>query len=110
SSHVLPEMNHNEIVGWEFPKALLKDFKVIILKDKDDHPRTLMRVDISRIIIKDSGAEIFEFERNEESLLARLFSLIYIGDFLSYYLAILNGIDPTPVKKVDYLKAELAKI
>jgi len=110
SSHVLPEMNHNEIVGWEFPKALLKDFKVIILKDKDDHPRTLKRIEISGAIIKDSGAEIFEFERNEESLLARLFSLIYIGDFTSYYLALSNGIDPTPVKKVDYLKAELAKI
>ncbi|MEE8317927.1 MAG: bifunctional phosphoglucose/phosphomannose isomerase, partial [Candidatus Omnitrophota bacterium] len=57
SSHVFPEMNHNEIVGWEFPKEVLKDFKVIILRDKDDHVRTKRRIDISKKIIKESGAE-----------------------------------------------------
>lgn len=109
SSHVLPEMNHNEIVGWEFPKEVLKNIKVIMLRDKSDHKRTQMRIDISKAIIKESGAEIFEVERGGTSLLARTFSLIYIGDFVSFYLAILNNIDPTPVKRVDYLKAQLAK-
>ena len=108
SNHVLPEMNHNEIVGWEFPKELLKDFKVVILRDKNDHARTRHRIEVSKAIIKKSGAEIFELERNTHGLLARLFSLIYIGDFVSFYLAILNNIDPTPVKQVDYLKAQLA--
>ena len=110
SSHVFPEMNHNEIVGWEFPKELLKGFKVIMLRDKNDHPRTKMRIDISKTIIKESGTEVFEFERTEKGLLARLFSLIYIGDFVSFYLAILNNIDPTPVKRVEYLKSQLAKM
>jgi len=110
SSHVLPEMNHNEIVGWEFPKGLLKDLKVIMLRDKDDHPRTQKRMDTSKTIIEKSGAEIFELERKQGGLLARVFSLVYIGDFVSFYLAILNGIDPTPVKAVDYLKAQLAKV
>ncbi|MBU0759629.1 MAG: bifunctional phosphoglucose/phosphomannose isomerase [Candidatus Omnitrophica bacterium] len=110
SSHVLPEMNHNEIVGWEFPRDVLKDIKVIFLRDKNDHPRTQHRVKISMDIIKKSGAEIFEIERKSGGLLARMFSLIYIGDFVSFYLAILNNIDPTPVKCVDYLKEELAKI
>jgi len=110
SSHVFPEMNHNEIVGWEFPKDILKDIKVIILRDKNDHQRTLHRIDISKTIIKNSGAKIFELERKDSSFLARIFSLIYIGDFVSFYLAILNNIDPTPVKQVDYLKNQLAKI
>lgn len=110
SSHVLPEMNHNEIVGWEFPKDVLKDLIVLILRDKIDHERTKHRIEISKEIIKRSGAEIFEFERRDAGLLARLFSLIYIGDFASFYLALLNGIDPTPVKQVDYLKSQLAKI
>ncbi|MFC1667312.1 bifunctional phosphoglucose/phosphomannose isomerase [Candidatus Omnitrophota bacterium] len=110
SSHVLPEMNHNEIVGWEFPKGLLKDFKVIILRDINDHPRTGHRIEISKTIIKESGAEILELERKNPSFLARLLSLVYIGDFMSFYLAILNNIDPTPVKRVDYLKRELAKL
>lgn len=107
--HVLPEMNHNEIVGWEFPKDLLKDIKVIFLKDKNDHPRTQSRIDISMDIIRKSGAEIFEIKRDKGKLLARIFSLIYIGDFVSFYLAILNNIDPTPVRQVDYLKAQLSK-
>ncbi|MBU3911146.1 MAG: bifunctional phosphoglucose/phosphomannose isomerase [Candidatus Omnitrophica bacterium] len=110
SSHVLPEMNHNEIVGWAFPKDVLKDIKVIFLCDKNDHPRTRLRIKISVDVIKKSGAEIFEIERKSGGLLARIFSLIYIGDFVSFYLAILNDIDPTPVKSVDYLKAQLAKI
>lgn len=110
SSHVFPEMNHNEIVGWEFPKDILKGIKVVMLRDKNDHPRTQKRLDISKSIIKKSGAEIIEVKSNNACFLARLFSLIYIGDFVSFYLAILNGIDPTPVKQVDYLKGELAKI
>lgn len=110
SSHVLPEMNHNEIVGWEFPKEVLKKLSVVILYDKDDHARTKKRIEISKNIIRESGADIFELERKGFNRLARLFSLIYIGDFVSFYLAILNNIDPTPVKRVDYLKSELAKI
>jgi glucose/mannose-6-phosphate isomerase len=110
SSHVFPEMNHNEIVGWEFPEAVLRNLKVIMLRDKNDHPRTQMRIDISKTIIKKSGAEIFELERENPCLLVRLFSLIYIGDFVSFYLSILNNIDPTPVKQVEYLKKELAKL
>lgn len=109
SSHVLPEMNHNEIVGWVFPKDILKDVKVIILRDKNDHPRTQKRIEISKDIIKKSGAEIFEVERKTGGFLARIFSLIYIGDFVSFYLAILNNIDPAPVKQIDYLKTELVK-
>ncbi|MFA4991787.1 MAG: bifunctional phosphoglucose/phosphomannose isomerase [Candidatus Omnitrophota bacterium] len=110
SSHVLPEMNHNEIVGWEFPPKLLKGFKVIILRDKNDHKRTQARIEISKSIMKKSGAQIIELKRDKGGSLARIFSLLYIGDFVSFYLAILNGIDPTPVKRVDYLKAELTKI
>ena len=110
SSHVFPEMNHNEIVGWEFPKDTLKDLKVVMLRDANDHSRTKLRMDISRAVIQKSGAEIFEFERKDVSFLARIYSLIYIGDFVSFYLAILNDIDPTPVKQVDYLKSQLAKI
>ena len=110
SSHVLPEMNHNEIVGWEFPKEVLENIKVVFLRDKNDHPRTKKRIDVSKAIIEKSGAEILELERNSSSLLTNVFSLIYIGDFVSFYVAILNNIDPTPVKQVDYLKAQLKKI
>lgn len=110
SSNTLPEMNHNEIVGWKFPEKLLKDFKVIMLCDKDDHNRTKERIRISKEIIKKSGAEVIVLEREKGERLARIYSLMYIGDFVSFYLAILNNIDPTPVETIDYLKKELGKI
>lgn len=110
SSHVFPEMNHNEIVGWEFPKKLLKDFVVVLLRDMEDHPRIKQRMDVSKTIIKRQKVGIIEVESQGLHLLSRIFSLIYIGDWVSFYLAILNKIDPTPVEQVTYLKKELAKV
>ncbi len=109
SSHVFPEMNHNEIVGWEFPKKLLKNMAVILLRDMEDHPRIKRRMDICKNIIKQQKVEIIEVESQGMHLLSRIFSLIYIGDWVSFYLAILNKVDPTPVDRVTYLKKELAK-
>lgn len=109
SCHVFPEMNHNEIVGWQFPKKLLKNLVVILLRDLEDHPRIKRRMDISKNIIKCQGVEIIEVESQGPHLLSRIFSLVYIGDWVSFYLAILNKVDPTPVDQVTYLKKELAK-
>jgi len=106
---VLPEINHNEITGWEDVRHLSRDFTVIILRDKDEHPRVSRRIQISKELIKRKTDNIIEIESIGKSLLARTFSLIYIGTFISFYLAILNDIDPTPVNNVTYLKKELAK-
>lgn len=107
SSHVFPEMNHNEIVGWQNPKKLFKNFVVVMLRDKDMHPRVAKRMDITSEILKKEGVSLVEIWSRGEDLLSRIFSLIYIGDFISYYLAILYGIDPTPVERVTYLKEQL---
>jgi glucose/mannose-6-phosphate isomerase len=109
SSHVFPEMNHNEIVGWQNPKKLFKDFVVMMLRDKDMHPRVAKRMDITQEIFKKEGIEVIDIWSRGEGLLSRIFSLIYIGDFISYYLALLYGIDPTPVDRVTYLKNKLAE-
>jgi len=109
SSHVFPEMNHNEIVGWENPKKQFKNFVVLLLRDKQMHPRVSIRMDITRDILRKEGIELIEVWSRGNSLLSRIFSLNYIGDFVSFYLAILYGIDPTPVDRVTYLKEQLAK-
>jgi len=110
SSHVFPEMNHNEIVGWESPRKLFKDMVVIMLRDKEAHARVNLRMDITRDILrKDEGVQIIEIYSQGDGLLSRMLSLIYTGDFVSLYLAILYGIDPTPVERVTYLKQELSK-
>jgi glucose/mannose-6-phosphate isomerase len=78
-------------------------------RDKFMHARTAKRMDITKDILKKEGVAVFEIWSRGEDLLSRIFSLIYIGDFVSYYLAILYGIDPTPVDRVTYLKNRLAQ-
>ncbi len=66
-------------------------------------------MDITKSIIEKKAGIIREVWSEGDSLLARIFSLVYLGDFVSFYLAILNGVDPTPVKMIDLLKKELGK-
>jgi glucose/mannose-6-phosphate isomerase len=110
SGNLFPEMNHNEIVGWENPRKVLKECVAIILRDAADHPRISKRMDVTRKIFKRDKVKVLEVSSSGKELLARILSLVYIGDFVSFYLAILNGIDPTPVEKITYLKKELAKL
>ena len=80
-----------------------------MLRDKNIHPRVSKRMDITKDILDTEGISVFQIWSRGEDLLSRIFSLIYIGDFVSYYLAILYGIDPTPVDRVTYLKNKLAE-
>lgn len=107
--HVLPEMNHNEIVGWKVDRELMKKMAVVFLRDVGTHPRVKVREEITKGIIQKKASTVLEAWSEGSSLLARIFSLVYTGDWTSYYLAILNNEDPTPVKVIDYLKGELAK-
>jgi glucose/mannose-6-phosphate isomerase len=109
NSQVLPEMDHNEVVGWEVLKELMNKMQVIFIRDKEDHPQVQKRFQITRELIHDYADGITDIWTQGNSLLARLWSVIYLGDYVSYYLAILNEVDPTPVKKIDILKQKLAQ-
>ena len=108
--HVFPELDHNEIVGWEVLKDSMKKIHVVILRDNGDNPRIQLRMDITKNVIRDFADGITEVRSEGKSVLTRMFSLLYLGDWVSFYLAMLNGVDPTPVKKIDFLKNELAKV
>ena len=108
--HVLPEMNHNELVGWKALTDPMREMQVFFLRDKEDHPRVQARIEITKKVLTEHTAHISDVWSEGTSLLARIFSLVYLGDWVSYYLAILHGIDPTPVEVIDYLKDELAKL
>lgn len=108
-NNVFPEFNHNELVGWEILSGLQDKIVAIILKDHQDHPQIKKRMEIVKGIFQKKGVKVIELESEGENLLSRIFSLIQLGDFVSFYLAILNQVDPTPVKLIDYLKSELAK-
>ncbi|MGH2567641.1 MAG: bifunctional phosphoglucose/phosphomannose isomerase, partial [Bacteroidota bacterium] len=108
--HVLPEMNHNELVGWKNGEQLLKQMQVIFLRDKGTHKRVAVRQSITKQIVSQYAAGVSEIQSEGKSLLARMFYLIHFGDWVSFYLAILNNEDPTPVKVIDYLKDELGQV
>ncbi len=105
-----PEFNHNELVGWGLMESMKDKLYAVILKDYDDHERVSIRMQIVARIIREKGVEVLEYESSGPNLLARIFSLIQFADFTSLYLALLNKIDPTPVKVIDYLKGELEKL
>jgi len=105
--NVFPELNHNEIVGFQFPLEILKKIHVIFLRDGQDHPRVQKRFEITKKVIEDVVDGYTEVWASGEGTLSRLYSLIYTGDYASVYLAALYGIDPGPVKAIDYLKKEL---
>jgi glucose/mannose-6-phosphate isomerase len=113
--NVFPELNHNELVGWGLRREMDQRFQTIYLRDRqaapnEIHPRVHARMDLTRGLIERSGAPVIEAVSEGQSLLARFFSLIFLGDMTSVYLAVLNDIDPTPVEKIDYLKSQMAKI
>jgi glucose/mannose-6-phosphate isomerase len=110
SGHVLPEMNHNELVGWKVLVDLMKQMHVIFLKDSGTHRRVTVRENITKQIVAQYAGMVTEVIGEGKSLLARMFTLIHFGDWVSLYLAILNGEDPEPVKVIDFLKSELAKV
>lgn len=107
--NVLPELNHNEIVGTEAPEKLLKEIELVFLRTEDDHPQVQKRFDITKEIIGERVGGVTEIWGEGNSPLARMFSLTYLGDYTSAYLAILYGIDPSPVKLITLLKNKLSE-
>jgi glucose/mannose-6-phosphate isomerase len=108
--NVFPELNHNETVGWTVPDALLNQLYVILLRDNQEAPRQARRIDVTKEMVSKKAAGTWEFRAEGESQVARLFSLIYPGDFTSAYLALLYGMDPTPITAIDHLKSEMSRL
>ncbi|MBC7186301.1 MAG: bifunctional phosphoglucose/phosphomannose isomerase [Calditrichaeota bacterium] len=109
-SSTLPEMNHNEIVGWGLLEPVQRMVQVVLLRDTEDHPRVQVRMAfIKEFIARHSNAPVELFAKGS-SRLARMLSLIHLGDWVSYYLALYHGVDPTPVKNIDLLKEHLRKV
>lgn len=107
---VFPELNHNDIVGWSgdnFPER----FTVILLRDKTEYEnlRIKKRIEISKSLVLKKSKKVIEVYAHGNTKLARMLSLMYIGDFVSIYLALLRGIDPYPVEVINKLKEMLGK-
>lgn len=105
--HTFPEMNHNEIEGWEV-KGFKDIFIPIILKKLDDEKKYQKRINAFKKILKKNDTEYLEFFVEGESLVEEIFSLIYLGDMISYYLAILQKVNPTSIEFINFLKEEIS--
>lgn len=105
--HVIPEMNHNELVGWRNKN---EDLAVIIFRNEDDFNRIQARMEINKSTFAEYTDTIVEVWSKGTSLLQRAIYLIHIGDWISLYLGQEKGVDITEVKVIDHLKGELSKL
>ena len=103
----VPEMNHNELVGWREKNNALG---VIYLRNSDDFSRNQIRIDINKEIIANYTDTVIEVFSKGNSLVERSLYLVHLVDWISWYLCQLRGMDSIEVKVIDFLKSELAKV
>ena len=106
-SHELPEMDHNEIVGWEgSPKGA---YSAILLIDDDQHPRERQRMDLTGELVGPKAHDVIKVQTEGRSRTERLLWAVMLGDLLSLELAVRSGADPTPVVMIEQLKDRLGR-
>lgn len=103
----IPEMNHNELVGWAGGD---KSLAVIIFRHKDDHERSQMRMEINKEVFAKYTPNVFEVWSKGDDRLERQLYLIHLGDWASWYLAEKKGVDATEIGVINMLKGKLAEV
>jgi len=104
----LPEANHNEIVPWRGDKDMSAGAYVVALADPQGDPALQRRLHVTVEELRGGGVGVDVIDAAGSSPLQRACSALYVGDWTSYYLAILRGVDPTPVEPIQSLKRRLA--
>lgn len=104
--HVVPEMNHNELVGW---KNTHDNIAIIYFRNRDDYKRNEIRIDINKEILSDKCNTIIEIYSKGISLIEKAIYFTHLGDWVSWYLAQLQNVDAIEIQVIDYLKSELSK-
>jgi glucose/mannose-6-phosphate isomerase len=105
-----PELNHNEFNSYVNVNKLNVPIHIVILQDQDDHRRVIKRMELTRKNIKEMTNDTVKFTEitiRGDSILTKMFTTIYIGDLVSYYLAINYATDPSPVEWIEKFKKEL---
>lgn len=102
-----PEFNHNEFMGWA-SHPIEKPYSVIDLRSNLEHARVQKRFELSAKLLSGRRPMAHTIEAKGETLLEQLLYVMALGDFVSLYLALLNGLNPTPVELIEKFKVELA--
>ena len=100
----IPELNHNEIVGWQNNSEIFKDLCVIWLEDSHDNKRNKIRKQITESILNDIEIEQYSIQMDGDTFQERFLNMIHYGDWLSFWCAIFHKTDPSPVDKIVKLK------
>lgn len=104
----LPEMNHNEINSWQHPSDSIGKFGVILLEDALDHSQTTRRFAAVKEIFTSLGIANRTVKSSRDNFLTRIIQLVYLGDWVSFYMAIVNNVDPTPIPLISKMKEILS--
>ena len=104
---VFPELNHNAVVGYQFPPELASKIVVVLLRSAYLPKRIQLRYQLTCQLLEQAKVSYQIVDGDGTSPLSQMMSLVLFGDYTSYYLAILYKIDPSPVKAIDYLKEHL---
>jgi glucose/mannose-6-phosphate isomerase len=107
SSHFFPELCHNEVVGYEGDDGWLAEFYVLVYRGFDENETLKRQTDAALGIVGRKAAGVRQVVPTASDALPSLFELIYFADFLGYYLALLRGVDPEPVKSIVELKESM---
>jgi glucose/mannose-6-phosphate isomerase len=100
------ELDHNEVVGWERAGRLAGCFSAVFIRDGEEPVEIRSRIETTKSLML-GGSRLFEVRSHGEGALARMLSVVCVGDFASVYLAILRSVDPTPVETISLLKAKV---
>ena len=105
--HVVPEMNHNELLGW---RTNVNDLAVVYFRNKSDYERNQIRMDINKNVISKYTENITEIWSKGNSLIENSLYHIHLGDWASWYLSEMNNVDAIEIDVINFLKGELSKI
>lgn len=101
----MPEAYHNDIEGWKEKESLI--FSIIFIMDGSDDDQS--QIEVKKMLKEKGFKNLFEIKASGKNKLARIMSTIIFGDFVSFYLAILNNIDPTPIPTISNFKERISK-
>ena len=105
-----PELDHNAVVGYDFPQEFRDKVYVILLRSSSLNPRILIRYQVTSEILQKAGIAHEVIDSQGEDRLTQIMSLVFLGDWVSYYLAMLYQVNPTPVEVINYLKERLSNL
>jgi glucose/mannose-6-phosphate isomerase len=104
-----PELDHNAVVGYEFPAEVKDRVLVLMLRSSSVHPRILLRYDVTAKLLGKAGIAHESIEARGRSALAQMLGLVLLGDYASFYLSMLNEVDPASTGAIDFVKQSLAQ-